>query len=65
MRVAGMSGDGRVGPNAGGAGQTAFIPSYRLFEDLNVLGNQKRSGTPSNFVGSSSGQSMIKCKVPG
>lgn len=60
-----MSGDGRVGSNAGGAGQTAFIPSYRLFEDLNVLGNQKRSGTPSNFFGSSSGQSMIKCKVPG
>lgn len=59
MRVAGMSGDGRVGSNAGGAGQTSFIPSYRLFEDLNVLGNQKTSGTPSNFVGSSSGQSMM------
>ncbi|GJS36625.1 TOM1-like protein 6 [Tanacetum coccineum] len=62
MRVAGMSGDGRVGSNAGGAGQTAFIPPYRLFEDLNVLGNQKTSGTPSNFVGSSSGQSMMSGK---
>lgn len=48
MRAAGVNGDGRVG-------QTPFIPSYRLFEDLNVLGNTKTSGTPGN----SSGQSMM------
>ncbi|XP_076937350.1 TOM1-like protein 6 [Bidens hawaiensis] len=58
MRAAGMNGDGRVGSNsAGGAGQSQqFIPSYRLFEDLNVLGNQKTGGASS---GSSSGQSMM------
>lgn len=58
LRAAGMNGDGRVGSNAGGAGQKPFIPSYRLFEDLNVLGNQKTTGTASNFPGSS-GQSMM------
>ncbi|XP_076945655.1 TOM1-like protein 6 isoform X2 [Bidens hawaiensis] len=58
MRSAGMNGDSRVGSNnAGGAGQSQqFIPSYRLFEDLNVLGNQKTGGASS---GSSSGQSMM------
>ncbi|KAI7753409.1 hypothetical protein M8C21_031005 [Ambrosia artemisiifolia] len=58
LRAAGMSGDGRVGSNtAGGVGQSQpFVPSYRLFEDLNVLGNQKTSGTSS---GSSTGQSMM------
>ncbi|KAJ0681310.1 putative TOM1-like protein, plant [Helianthus annuus] len=55
LRAAGMNGDGRVG-----SGQSQpFIPSYRLFEDLNVLGNQKTSGTSS---GSSSGQSMMSGK---
>ncbi|KAK1433102.1 hypothetical protein QVD17_10008 [Tagetes erecta] len=61
LRAAGMSGDGRVGSNtAGGAGQNQpFIPSYRLFEDLNVLGNQKTSGTSA---ATSSGQSMMSGK---
>ncbi|KAI3695055.1 hypothetical protein L1987_78043 [Smallanthus sonchifolius] len=60
LRAAGMNGDSGFGSNtAGGAGQRpSFIPSYRLFEDLNVLGNQKTSGTSSNFLGSSS-QSMM------
>ncbi|XP_071722265.1 TOM1-like protein 6 [Rutidosis leptorrhynchoides] len=59
MTSAGVSGDGRVGSNAVGTGQKPFIPSYRLFEDLNVLGNQKTGGTTSNFPGTSSGQSMM------
>ncbi|MFS7945847.1 putative VHS domain, GAT domain, GAT domain superfamily protein [Helianthus anomalus] len=38
---------------AGGGQKSSFIPSYRLFEDLNVLGNQKTSGgASSNFSGS-------------
>ncbi|KAL8206037.1 hypothetical protein R6Q57_009588 [Mikania cordata] len=58
LRAAGLNGDGRIGSNtAGGASQNpSFIPSYRLFEDLNVLGNPKTSGTSS---GSYSGQSML------
>ncbi|KAM7263260.1 hypothetical protein ACFE04_000943 [Oxalis oulophora] len=40
----------------GGGAQKPFIPSYRLFEDLNVLGNG--SSTSSNISGSS-GQSMV------
>ncbi|KAI3811025.1 hypothetical protein L1987_20740 [Smallanthus sonchifolius] len=51
LRAAGMNGDGRVGSNTAGQ-NLSFIPSYRLFEDLNVLG----SGTSS---GSSSGQRMM------
>ncbi|KAI3676193.1 hypothetical protein L1987_85794 [Smallanthus sonchifolius] len=51
LRAAGMNGDGQVRSNTAGQ-NPSFIPSYRLFEDLNVLG----SGTSS---GSSSGQSMM------
>nr|XP_043619416.1 TOM1-like protein 6 [Erigeron canadensis] len=58
LRAAGMSGDGRVPSVAGDAGQRPFVPSYRLFEDLNVLGNPKASSTSSNFPGNSSGQSI-------
>ncbi|KAL4572757.1 hypothetical protein LXL04_019540 [Taraxacum kok-saghyz] len=50
----GVNGDGRAA--VGGGGQRPFIPSYRLFEDLNVLGNPKTSGTSS---GSSSGENML------
>ncbi|KAJ0574165.1 putative VHS domain, GAT domain, GAT domain superfamily protein [Helianthus annuus] len=55
LRVAGMNGDRAVGSKsntAGGGQRSSFIPSYRLFEDLNVLGNQKTSGASSNFSGS-------------
>ncbi|KAM0040608.1 putative TOM1-like protein, plant [Helianthus debilis subsp. tardiflorus] len=55
LRVAGMNGDGAVGSKsntAGGGQRSSFIPSYRLFEDLNVLGNQKTSGGSPNFSGS-------------
>lgn len=55
MRAAGINGDGRGSSNAA---QRPFIPSYRLFEDLNVLGNPKTNGPSSNFPGSS-GQSMM------
>ncbi|KAK4794599.1 hypothetical protein SAY86_012593 [Trapa natans] len=41
--------------NVNPAGQKTFIPSYRLFEDLNVLG---KTGTSSGLSGSS-GQRMI------
>lgn len=46
-----------------GAGQKPFIPSYRLFEDLNVLGNPdgrfRTSDTSSRLPGPTSGQSMV------
>ncbi|XP_076918698.1 TOM1-like protein 6 [Bidens hawaiensis] len=61
LRAAGVNGDGGVGSNTAGGGQnqkSAFVPSYRLFEDLNVLGNQKTSGASSNVFGSYS-QSMM------
>ncbi|KAI3759925.1 hypothetical protein L1987_50312 [Smallanthus sonchifolius] len=37
-----------------GAGSNQYIPSYRLFEDLNVLGNLRTSGTSG-----ASGSSML------
>ncbi|XP_076904957.1 TOM1-like protein 6 [Bidens hawaiensis] len=62
LRAVGVNGDGGVGSNTAGGGQRpAFVPSYRLFEDLNVLGNQKASGASSNVFGSYS-QSMMDGK---
>ncbi|KAL7589918.1 hypothetical protein Lser_V15G39968 [Lactuca serriola] len=50
----GVSGDSQVAAGGGSGGsQRPFIPSYRLFEDLNVLGN------PNTTSGSSSGESML------
>ncbi|CAI9299174.1 unnamed protein product [Lactuca saligna] len=49
----GVSGDSQVAAGGGGGSQRPFIPSYRLFEDLNVLGN------PNTTSGSSSGESML------
>ncbi|KAI4324549.1 hypothetical protein MLD38_030029 [Melastoma candidum] len=48
---------------APGTGQKPFIPSYRLFEDLDVFGNAgngrvRPSGQPPSLAGSS-GQSMV------
>ncbi|KAK2361276.1 ENTH/VHS/GAT family protein [Trifolium repens] len=42
-----------VDPRAGNSGQRPFVPSYRLFEDLNVFGNTdgRVSGTSSNVSG--------------
>ncbi|KAK9069992.1 hypothetical protein SSX86_010390 [Deinandra increscens subsp. villosa] len=40
--------------SSGGGGLNPYIPSYRLFEDLNVLGNVRTSGTPGT-----SGQCML------
>ncbi|CAJ2670925.1 unnamed protein product [Trifolium pratense] len=42
-----------VDPRAVNSGQRPFIPSYRLFEDLNVFGNTdgRVSGTSSNVSG--------------
>ncbi|KAK1437165.1 hypothetical protein QVD17_02951 [Tagetes erecta] len=37
-----------------GAGLNQYVPSYRLFDDLNVLGNVRTSGTPGT-----SGQCML------
>ncbi|KAI3781099.1 hypothetical protein L2E82_11100 [Cichorium intybus] len=49
VAAGGVNGDGRAA--VGGGSQRPFIPSYRLFEDLNVLGNPKS--------GSSSGENMM------
>lgn len=52
VAAGGVNGDGRTAVGGGGGGsQRPFIPSYRLFEDLNVLGNPKS--------GSSSGENMM------
>ncbi|KAL8232515.1 hypothetical protein R6Q57_002293 [Mikania cordata] len=40
--------------SAGSGGLNPYVPSYRLFEDLNVLGNMRTSGTPG-----ASGQCML------
>jgi len=42
-----------VDPRVGNAGQRPFVPSYKLFEDLNVFGNTdgRVSGTSSNVSG--------------
>nr|GFD10707.1 TOM1-like protein 6 [Tanacetum cinerariifolium] len=37
-----------------GADLNPYVPSYRLFDDLNVLGNFRASGTPGT-----SGPSML------
>lgn len=52
-----VSGDprGNSGPQnpASATGQKPFVPSYRLFEDLNVFGNTDgRSNTSSGLSGS-------------
>ncbi|OMP05695.1 VHS domain-containing protein [Corchorus olitorius] len=61
-----QTGDSWAGPrNPAPAGQKPFIPSYRLFEDLNVLGNTdgrlnkmtNSSSTPS--LSGASSQSMV------
>ncbi|KAK3017496.1 hypothetical protein RJ639_006000 [Escallonia herrerae] len=57
-----LNGDARVSTtprgNSPGAGQKPFVPSYRLFEDLNVLGSAdgrfKTSNTSSSLSGTSS-----------
>lgn len=42
-----------VDPRGGNSGQRPFVPSYKLFEDLNVFGNTdgRVSGTSSNVSG--------------
>ena len=48
---------GQRSPGSTGSGQRPFIPSYRLFEDLNVFGNtdgrvkMAGSGTSSGMSG--------------
>ncbi|KAI3819123.1 hypothetical protein L1987_12947 [Smallanthus sonchifolius] len=42
--------------SSSGAGLNPYIPSYRLFEDLNVLGNMRTSGAPG---AGTSGQCML------
>ncbi|GMI64466.1 hypothetical protein HRI_000115900 [Hibiscus trionum] len=69
-RGAAMNGDSwtSTGPrsSAPATGQKPFIPSYRLFEDLNVLGNgdgrlkmTSGSSTSPNLAGSSNTQGMV------
>ncbi|XP_016474832.1 TOM1-like protein 6 isoform X3 [Nicotiana tabacum] len=41
------------------AGQKPFIPSYRLFEDLNVFGNGDQRHNSSSGVSGTSSQSMV------
>ena len=57
-----MNGDPRVSPGprnpAPAAAPKPFIPSYRLFEDLNVFGNVT-SGSTSSSLSGASGQSMV------
>ncbi|KAG6693260.1 hypothetical protein I3842_10G160400 [Carya illinoinensis] len=61
-----MYGDprGSAGPRnpaatpAPAAGPKSFVPSYRLFEDLDVFGNVASGSTPSSLSGSS-GHSMV------
>ncbi|CAL1378504.1 unnamed protein product [Linum trigynum] len=62
----GTSMNGETGariPAAQPIAQKPFVPSYRLFEDLNVLGNGegkfKVSGSSAPSLSSSSGQSMV------
>ncbi|KAM7463907.1 hypothetical protein LguiA_032028 [Lonicera macranthoides] len=65
--INGGGGDSRPSFVASGptpaAGNKTFVPSYRLFEDLNVLGNGdgrfRTSNTSQNLSGSSSGQSIV------
>lgn len=46
--------------NASAVGQTPFIPTYRLFEDLNVLGNgDGRYKTNSSSPSLSGTQSVV------
>ena len=54
------------GPRSPGtaAGQKPFIPSYRLFEDLNVFGNadgklKVSNGNPSSGFPGTPGQGMV------
>ncbi|XP_022721937.1 TOM1-like protein 6 isoform X2 [Durio zibethinus] len=62
-----MNGDswGSIGPRnpAPVAGQKPFIPSYKLFEDLNVLGNAngrlKMTSSSSPSLSGTSAQSMV------
>jgi len=44
---------GTGGTSASATGQKTFVPSYRLFEDLNVFGNTdgKVSGSSSSMSG--------------
>ncbi|XP_075638316.1 TOM1-like protein 6 [Castanea sativa] len=57
-----MNGDPRVSPGPRNpppaAAPKPFIPSYRLFEDLNVFGNVT-SGSTSSSLSGASGQSMV------
>lgn len=61
-----MNGDGRgLGPRnpAPASGNKPFIPSYRLFEDLNVLGNTdarlKMTSSASPSLSGNSTQGMV------
>ncbi|KAL4272591.1 hypothetical protein GQ457_13G027600 [Hibiscus cannabinus] len=47
------------GNTAPATGQKPFIPSYRLFEDLNVLGNATTSSSTSANLSGNSTQSMV------
>ena len=61
-----MNGDGRaLGPRipAPASGNKPFIPSYRLFEDLNVLGNTdgrlKMTSSAAPSLSGTSSQGMV------
>ncbi|KAJ8533130.1 hypothetical protein K7X08_016019 [Anisodus acutangulus] len=59
-----INGDTQVRPNPktttpAAAGQKTFIPSYRLFEDLNVFGNGDQRHNSSSGLSGNNSQSMV------
>lgn len=58
-----MSGDPRgnfgLGNSTSATGQKPFIPSYRLFEDLNVLGSADGRSSTSSSLSGTMGPGMV------
>ncbi|XP_049352561.1 TOM1-like protein 6 [Solanum verrucosum] len=58
-----INGDTQVHPNpkttTPASGQKTFIPSYRLFEDLNVFGNGDQRHNSSSGLSGTNSQSMV------
>lgn len=58
-----INGDAQVHPNpkttTSASGQKTFIPSYRLFEDLNVFGNGDQRHNSSSGLSGTNSQSMV------
>ncbi|XP_059305277.1 TOM1-like protein 6 isoform X1 [Lycium ferocissimum] len=54
-----MNGDPKTTTTTPAAGQKTFIPSYRLFEDLNVFGNGDQRHNSSSGLSGNNSQSMV------